>query len=221
MGRATGRQVVGVERSQSQISEALRQARAASEEHLIELRQGDATALPLAPSEARAFDVAHARFILEHVADPLAVVRQMARAVRDGGRLVLADDDHSLLRLHPEPPHFGPTWDAFVRSYHRLGNDPFVGRRLPALLHAAGVTPTRITWVFFGACAGEATFPALVENLAGNVRGARALVTAVGTVTESEVDLALESLAHWAKRPDAAIWYGMNWADAMLRGPKP
>ena len=36
--------------------------------------------------------------------DPLAVVRQMVRAVKPGGRVVLADDDHDLLRLWPEPP---------------------------------------------------------------------------------------------------------------------
>ena len=31
------------------------------------------------------FDLVHARFLLEHVSDPLAVVRSMARAVRPGG----------------------------------------------------------------------------------------------------------------------------------------
>jgi 2-polyprenyl-3-methyl-5-hydroxy-6-metoxy-1,4-benzoquinol methylase len=45
------------------------------------------------------FDVAHARFLLEHVPDPLVIVRTMVRAVRPGGRVILADDDYEGLRL--------------------------------------------------------------------------------------------------------------------------
>jgi hypothetical protein len=45
--------------------------------------------------------------------------------------VVLTDDDHSVLRLHPEPPGLLAVWRAFVRTYDRNGNDPYVGRRLP------------------------------------------------------------------------------------------
>src|SRR5262245_13271218 len=93
MARAAGMRVVGIERSADQIDEARRQAREEGEEDRIELRQGDVLRLELPDGEWGAFDVAHARFVLEHVADPLAVVRSMVRAVRPGGRIVLEDDD--------------------------------------------------------------------------------------------------------------------------------
>src|SRR5262245_33650338 len=75
IARRTGTAVVGVERSAPQIAEALRQAREAGEERLLDLRIGDAVNLPLEDPEWATFDVAHTRFLLEHVPDPLEVVR--------------------------------------------------------------------------------------------------------------------------------------------------
>ncbi|HET6437174.1 MAG TPA: methyltransferase domain-containing protein [Anaeromyxobacter sp.] len=215
MARAAGRPVVGVERSAEQIAEALRQAEAAAEAELLDLRQGDAATPPLAGEELGTFDLAHTRFLLEHVRDPLAVVRAMVAAVRPGGRVVLADDDHDLLKLSPEPPGFHAVWEAFERSYDRLGNDPYVGRRLPQLLQAAGARPLRITLVFFGACAGEATFPAFVANVDQVLRGATEAIREVG-IGPDQLEEALAGFAAFARRPDAAIWYAMSWAEGRV-----
>ena len=117
-----------------QIAEAKRQAAGDGEEGLIEIRQGLATDLPLRDDEWGSFDVAHARFLLEHVADPEAVVRQMLRAVRPGGRVILEDDDHDVLRLWPAVAAFDELWQGYVESYSALGFDPYIGRRLVGLL---------------------------------------------------------------------------------------
>lgn len=215
LARAASRAATGIERSAAQLAEARRLAREAGEDGLVEFREGDALAFPLRPEEWGAFDVAHARFLLEHVPDPGRVVAQMVRAVRPGGRVVLCDDDHSLLRLHPEPPGVAAVWDAFVRSYDRNGNDPFVGRRLVALLVAAGAAPRRATWISFGACAGDPSFPGFVANLAGNLSGARETIAAVGMVSEDAVDAALDALTEFARRPDASIGYAMPWAEGV------
>jgi len=157
MARAAKRRVVGIERSPKQIAEARRQAAAAGEESLLELRQGDVQeGVPRA--EEGTYDLAHARFVLEHVPDPLVVVKAMVRAVRPGGRLVLQDDDHEILRLWPEPLGVRVLWGAYMRAFDRIGNDPYVGRRLVELLHAAGARPSRSHFLFFGACAGEPAF---------------------------------------------------------------
>src|SRR5919204_622789 len=116
------------------------------------LNAGTLRELPLTRAEWGSFDVAHTRFLLEHVPDPEAVVAAMVRAVRPGGRIVLADDDHDVLRLWPEPAAVRAVWQAYCGTYERMGNDPYVGRRLPALLHGAGAVPRRSTWIFFGAC---------------------------------------------------------------------
>src|SRR3989442_2817355 len=182
MRRAAGNDgsLLGIERNEEQIAEALRRAREDGEEGLVDFRQGDALALPLREDEWGSFDLAHARFLLEHVSDPLAVVRGMVRAVRPGGRIVLADDDHDLLRLWPDLPEFRPVWEAYVQSFQELGNDPFVGRRLVSLLHAGGAAPKRNTWVFFGSCSGGENFEDLIENAIGLIRGAQKVMLGAG-----------------------------------------
>src|SRR5690242_5749955 len=89
MARVAGRAVIAIERDPDQLARARALATEAGEEHLVELRQGDVLAMPLRPEERGAFDVVHARFLLEHVPDPLAVVRQMVAAARPGGRVVV------------------------------------------------------------------------------------------------------------------------------------
>lgn len=58
---------------------------------------GDATALPFLDES---FDVVVSRFALHHVEDPVAVIAEMTRCLRPGGRIALADmvsaEDHIL-----------------------------------------------------------------------------------------------------------------------------
>ena len=134
----SGGKVLGIERDSKQLAEALRQSREGSGPDRV-LRQGDVLEFsPLAEHEWETFDVAHARFLLEHLHDPLAAVRSMVRALRRGGRIILADDDHDLLRVWPEPPGFPALWQAYMQSYRLNGTDPQIGRRLVSLIQAAG-----------------------------------------------------------------------------------
>jgi ubiquinone/menaquinone biosynthesis C-methylase UbiE len=215
MARAAGPtgRVIGIERDGAQLDEARRQAASAGEAELVELRHGDALDLPLEPGEWGTFDLVHARYLLEHVADPPAVVGTMVRAARPGGRIVLADDDHDLLRLWPEPPGVMSLWQAYIRSYDRLGNDPYVGRRLVSLLHDSGALPTRNNWVFFGGCAGTSGFADTVENLARILVGARDEILATAHLERKTFDKAIEALSDWSTRADAAFWFAMCWAE--------
>jgi SAM-dependent methyltransferase len=218
IARATGVPVVAIEASIEQRAEAQRQARLAGEARAVEWRAGDVLDPPLGAGELGTFDLAHARFILEHVPDPLAVVRHMVRAVRPGGRVVLADDDHDVLRLWPEPPGVYDVWRAYLRTYDRNGNDPIIGRRLVELLHAAGAKPVRNTWVFFGSCSGNASFAPLVANLASILEGARPAMERAGLVDPALVNDALRGLRAWGRRPDAALWFSICWAEGVKAG---
>jgi SAM-dependent methyltransferase len=217
MARAAGpgARVVGVERDPEQLAEAVRLAHAAGEVQLLEMRPGDAMALPLRDQEWGTFDVAHTRFVLEHVPDPLGVVRQMVRAVRPGGRIVLEDDDHDVLRLWPEPPGFSAVWEAYIRTYDRLGNDPYIGRQLVALLHEAGARPQRNTWIFFGSCAGHDSFDALAQNLITILEGARDTLLVQALLKKEYFETGLQELRKWTLRPDAALWYAICWAEGI------
>jgi SAM-dependent methyltransferase len=220
MARAVepGGRVVGVERDATQIAEARRQARCVGEAGLVELREGDAVDLPLADEEWGTFDVVHARFILEHVPDPLALVRSMVRAARPGGRVVLEDDDHELLRLWPEPLGFYQVWQAYIRAFESLGTDPYVGRHLVSLLHEAGAFPVRNTFNFFGGCAGSPSFGALIRNFVGIIEGAKQKMVSSGNIGATTVDEGLAAFEAWSRRPDAAMWYPTCWAAGRRAG---
>ncbi|MBI3426658.1 MAG: methyltransferase domain-containing protein [Acidobacteria bacterium] len=213
MARVAGERVLGIERSAAQIAEAVRQAAQAGEAALVEFRQGDALQFPLRDEEWGTFDLAHTRFLLEHLPDPLPVVQAMVRAVRPGGRIVLEDDDHDLLRLWPEPPGFAAFWQAYQRSYEHLGNDPVIGRRLVSLLVEAGAAPVRNTFIFFGSCQGEPHFAHYVENLIGVIHGARATVVEAGLLAAAQFDAGLAALHEWSRDPAATLWYAVCWAE--------
>lgn len=63
--------------------------------------ESDITAIPVA---AQSFDVVLCTEVLEHVPDPVAAVKEMARVLRSGGRLILTAPLGSF--LHQEPFHF-------------------------------------------------------------------------------------------------------------------
>jgi len=218
LARAAGpaARVVAIERDPRQIEEARRQAAAAGEEALLEIRAGSAEDLPLRAEERGTFDLAHARFLLEHIPDPLAVVREMVAAVRPGGRIVLVDDDHELLRTWPPLPALMHAWETYWRSYARHGCDPLVGRRLAELLHDAGAAPHRVTAVFYGACRGMEVFDPVVENLRGVLRSAADGLAEAGLFSADDMRSALAATEEWSRHPAATIWYSLPLAEGRV-----
>jgi len=205
--------VVAVERSPEQVEAAESAAAIDEEAGLVSFRCGDAAMPPLEEDEWGSFDVVHTRFLLEHLKHPEEVVRIMLRAARPGGRIVLADDDHAVMRMWPEPDGMPALWDLYARQYQTLGNDPFVGRRLISLLHQAGAVRRSNSMVFFGGCAEQEIFPAIVENLAGVVESARSLILSSDGISPDEFARVLTEFRRWGTGTDAAIWYPLAWAE--------
>lgn len=85
-----GLDVIGIDRSDAMLETARQKwsLEAANASGSIELRPGDAHALPLADASV---DAAFAHMVLHSLEDPERAVREMARVVRPGGRVVLVD----------------------------------------------------------------------------------------------------------------------------------
>ena len=170
--------------------------------------------LPIRDDEWGTFDVAHTRFVLEHLRDPLAAVRHMVRAVKPGGRVILEDDGHDTMRFYPESPGITRLWQSYIRTYDRVGNDPYIGHRLVSLLHEAGAEPVRNTWLFFGACGGHREMmTTCVENLIAILQGVRPQILSHGEFDNGTFDATIAMFREWGQRPDAAIWYAISWAE--------
>ena len=224
LSRAIGRvlgpggRVVAIERDPEQLADALRRAERNGESDLVDFRQGEATRPPLADDEWGSFDVAHTRFLLEHVPDPQAVVETMVRALKPGGRIVLEDDDHDVLRLWPEAPRLDRLWRAYFETYWKMGNDPLVGRRLVQLIYDAGATPVRNDRLFFGSCAGSPEFEHYITNFIGVLESARKQIVELTDLDAEAIDEGIKELEKWSRRPDAALWYGTGWAEGRKPG---
>jgi hypothetical protein len=141
----------------------------------------------------------------------------MVRAVKPGGRVILEDDDHEALIVYPSVPEFEAVWRAYARAYESGGRDPRIGRKLVALLSAAGAAPSRCDWPFFGACAGSAIYDVIVSNCRAILTGARATIVETGGITEAEFDAGLAAYDAWRERPDASYWYCTFWAEGTRR----
>ncbi|WUI04138.1 methyltransferase domain-containing protein [Spirillospora sp. NBC_00431] len=99
----------------------------------------NATGLP-----RRSFDLVHARTVLVNIAAVEPVIEEMASLVRAGGLLALQEPDGSSWVCEPRHPAWDALRDLFGERYRKKGCDPDIGRRLPALLRAAGLEDVRI-----------------------------------------------------------------------------
>src|ERR1043166_8599044 len=84
------------------------------------------------------FDLVYARYLLEHVADPETVLREMRRVARPGARVAVCENDIDVMRIDPPCPTFDSVWTAFGTLQASLGGDAYIGRRLFRLFRNAG-----------------------------------------------------------------------------------
>ena len=94
-GRLAPGRVVGLDSSAEVIELARRDA---GELANLEFRTGDAYALPV---EDASFDAVHAHQLLQHLADPVAALREMRRACRPGGVVGVRDSDYASMSWSP------------------------------------------------------------------------------------------------------------------------
>ncbi|HEY6276368.1 MAG TPA: methyltransferase [Streptosporangiaceae bacterium] len=108
----------------------------------VEVRGHDILADPLEPGR---YHLVHCRALLLHLADPRQAVRNMAAAVRPGGWLLIEDADYISLvaanPAHPRAARFDQITQKLTTFLAASGAfDPFLGRCLPSLVTAAGLT---------------------------------------------------------------------------------
>lgn len=139
--------VLGLDRSVEVLIKAAELATARGVENAV-FEPGEATALPFADGS---FDVAHAHQLLQHVPDPVAVLREMRRVTRTGGLVAVREADYGAMAWYPELPGLA-RWREILGALARsAGTQPDAGRRLIAWARAAGlddVEPSASAWCF-------------------------------------------------------------------------
>ena len=114
----------------------------------VELVGADAQALPFADGS---FDVVHAHQVLQHVAEPVAALREMHRAVRPGGLVAARDAVYSAKAWYPQPPALERWRQIYMATARANGGEPDAGSRLLSWFRTAGfsdVEASTSTWCY-------------------------------------------------------------------------
>jgi ubiquinone/menaquinone biosynthesis C-methylase UbiE len=86
------------------------------------------------------FDFAYARFILQHISDPLTLLCESLRILKPGGKLVVMDVDDSLFHLTPYHNELDQFLDEASESQKKYGGDRYIGHKIPCMMFNAGFT---------------------------------------------------------------------------------
>jgi SAM-dependent methyltransferase len=86
------------------------------------------------------FDLVHARTLLINVPEPAALVAEMVRLAKPGGRVAVIEPDTEHTLCYPPHPAFDRICEIFPAAFSRNGADPTIGRRVPELFRQAGLT---------------------------------------------------------------------------------
>lgn len=155
--RFPGIHLVGVDLSASQLA-------AARKNHPeTALVRADGARLPFPDG---AFDVVHWSWLLEHLADPRPVLREVRRVLAPGGRCHFIEVDNATFGTTPVFEEVSAVMRALDAAQLRSG-DPYVGQRLHHLLRAAGFRRFVVEPVPLRGHAGDPTlFQACIDEFA-------------------------------------------------------
>jgi 2-polyprenyl-3-methyl-5-hydroxy-6-metoxy-1,4-benzoquinol methylase len=207
---APGR-VLGLDVSPAPLDEA--RALAAREGVEVAFAVGDCYALEAADDS---FDVVHAHQVLQHLTDPVAALREMARVCRPGGVVAVRDVDYAATTWFPADPGLDGWLDLYGRVARHNGAEPDAGRRLLSWAHAAGLRDTVATtsaWCYASPAerqwwgrswAGRATASSFAEQ-----------AVAYGLATTDDLAEVAAAWLRWADADDG--WLGMLHGELLIR----
>ena len=212
--RNPGVQILAVDRS----AESLAQARARiglAGLAGVRFEQADLLAPPWPPAS---FDHLLLCFVLEHLADPLVVLRGLLPSLKPGGSVTVIEGDHGSVLMHPDSAAARAAIDCQVALQRHHGGDANIGRRLYPLLRAAGLAELTVSPRLIY-CDGSR--PDLAEGFTLNtftamIAGVREVAVERGLLAAPTFDRGLADLRR-AAAPDGIFSYTFFKATARYR----
>ena len=162
------------------------------------------------------FDVVHAHQVLQHVADPVAALREMMRVGRPGGVVAVRDGDYSGFTWYPELPGLD-RWRELYRAAARAnGGEPDAGRRLLAWAHAAGatgITASSSTWCYADPESRQAWGGTWADRMTGSAITEQLLSS--GLASRRDIEDIAGAWRRWAADPDG--WISVLHGELLIR----
>jgi ubiquinone/menaquinone biosynthesis C-methylase UbiE len=121
--------VVGIDSSSALITEAIRRHQSVG----CEFHCADATLLPFQDEE---FDAARVDRALQHMEDPVRVVKEMTRVVKTGGTILCAEPDWGTFFIGTA---FSARTKAIQDRWTESFRNPWIGRNLFGMMKSVGI----------------------------------------------------------------------------------
>jgi SAM-dependent methyltransferase len=195
--------VVGIDRAAEVVDQAGRvSARPAN----VRFEVGDVYALAY-PDDS--FDLVHAHQVLQHLSDPVAALREMARVCRPGGVVAARDADYASFSWAPADPRLDDWLAIYCAVARANAGEPDAGRYLLGWANQAGfasVQPSASVWCFAtpedrrwwgGLWADRMRHSAVAEQALN-----------LGFTTREDLDDMADAFEAWSNHPDG--WFAVT-----------
>ena len=104
--------------------------------HTCYFSAGDGTALPIANA---IFDLVTCQYVLQHVNEPIQILREMRRVSKKNAQIIIFEwDDGVNFTYPPMPKELKKAFQAKIDLVHQKGGDRYIGRKIYHLLSSAG-----------------------------------------------------------------------------------
>jgi ubiquinone/menaquinone biosynthesis C-methylase UbiE len=191
-----GISLVGVDLSAQQL------AAARANHRVLPLARADATRLPFADAT---FDRVHCSWLLEHVPDPVAVLREVRRVLKNGAYCQFIEVDNASFRITPDFAEVTATLRALNEAQQRAGGNPFVGQVLGAYFENAGFSRFSVEpRALVGSHADPAFLATFIDEFAEILEG---LDESLGSAMVPTIETAAAQIRSLANKPDGEMRY--------------
>jgi SAM-dependent methyltransferase len=205
--------VLAIDAAPAVVEQARAAVRAAGVDN-VTVELGDVYALE---ADDGTFDVVHAHQVLQHLADPVAALREMRRVRAPDGVVAARDGDYEAFTWYPAVPELD-RWLALYRAVaRRNGGEPDAGRHLVAWARATGFSDVRASasaWCFATPEDRDWWAGSWAERITSSSLADHAVEFGLATTTEL-ADIAEAWLA-WAADDDA--WFAVLHSEILCRG---
>jgi ubiquinone/menaquinone biosynthesis C-methylase UbiE len=103
----------------------------------VDLKVGNASQLPW---KDNTFDRVYAIWFLEHLSNPLLVLKEAYRVLKTGGTITITETDYRTIVFTPNAQDYQYLQDSLCELLLQSGGNPYIGQSLGNLLIEAGFT---------------------------------------------------------------------------------